>query len=114
MPTIHIHRDHALGLDRAREVAGRWSEDAEARLDMRCTVVRGDGSDTVRFSRSGCSGMLVVAADHFTLEAKLGLLLGAFTKTIEAQIEANLDALLAGEAQSGAVARGSMGQGRGG
>ncbi len=114
MPTIHIHRDHALGLDRAREIAGRWSEDAEARLDMRCTVIAGDSSDTVRFTRSGCSGTLVVAADHFTLEAKLGLLLGAFTKTIEAQIEANLDALLAGGARPGAAPPVPTGKGRGG
>jgi len=36
------------------------------------------------------------AADHFDLNAKLGFLLGAFSKTIESEIEKNLDALLAG------------------
>jgi hypothetical protein len=35
-----------------------------------------------------------VAADHFDLEAKLGFLLGAFAKTIEGEIEKNLDTLL--------------------
>jgi hypothetical protein len=36
-----------------------------------------------------------VAADHFDLHAKLGFLLGAFSKTIEAEITKNLDDLLA-------------------
>jgi hypothetical protein len=36
-----------------------------------------------------------VAADHFDLHAKLGFLLGAFSKTIETEITKNLDALLA-------------------
>ena len=101
MPAIHIHRDHSLGLERAREVAWQWAEDAEARFDMECTVLEGETSDTVEFTRSGCSGTLIVAADHFTLDAKLGILLGAFTKTIESQIEGNLDALLAKEGKRG-------------
>jgi putative polyhydroxyalkanoate system protein len=103
MPAIHIHRDHALGLERAREVAWQWAEDAEAKFDMECTVLEGETSDTVEFTRSGCSGTLIVAADHFTLDAKLGILLGAFTKTIESQIEGNLDALLAKEVKRGAA-----------
>jgi hypothetical protein len=39
-------------------------------------------------------GTLVVAADHFDLKAKLGFLLGAFSRTIESEIETNLDKLL--------------------
>jgi putative polyhydroxyalkanoate system protein len=103
MPAIRIHRDHALGLERAREVAWQWAEDAEARFDMECTVLEGETSDTVEFTRSGCSGTLIVAPDHFTLDARLGILLGAFAKTIESQIEGNLDALLAKEAKRGAA-----------
>jgi Putative polyhydroxyalkanoic acid system protein (PHA_gran_rgn) len=38
---------------------------------------------------------LIVEAHQFTLDAKLGFLLGAFSRTIEAEIEKNLDALLA-------------------
>ena len=34
-------------------------------------------------------------ADHFDLIAKLGFLLGAFSKTIESEIKKNLDGLLA-------------------
>jgi hypothetical protein len=36
-----------------------------------------------------------VAADHFDLQARLGFLLGAFSKTIETEIQKNLDDLLA-------------------
>ncbi len=95
MPDIHIHRDHALGLAKARKVAHQWAEDAEKQFDMECTILEGETSDTVEFSRSGVKGELIVAPDHFQLDAKLGFLLGAFSKTIEAEIEKNLDALLA-------------------
>ena len=94
MPDIHIHRDHQFGLAKARKVALQWAEDAKKKFDMECTILEGETSDTVAFTRSGVKGELVVTADHFQLEAKLGFLLGAFSKTIEAEIEKNLDALL--------------------
>ena len=97
MADIHIHRDHALGLAKARKVAWDWAEEVEKKFDMDCTVIEGETSDTVEFTRSGCKGRLIVAADHFDLDAKLGFLLGAFAKTIEGEIEKNLDQLL-GEA----------------
>ncbi|MBI3369525.1 MAG: polyhydroxyalkanoic acid system family protein [Burkholderiales bacterium] len=94
MPDIRIHRDHQLGLAKARKVAWDWAEQVEQKFDMECTVIEGEFSDTVEFTRSGVNGTLVVAADHFDLHAKLGFLLGAFSKTIESEIEKNLDALL--------------------
>lgn len=96
MPDIRIHRDHKLGLAKARKIAWAWAEQVEQKFDMECTVIEGETSDTVEFTRSGCSGRLIVAADHFDLDAKLGFLLGAFSKTIEAEIQKNLDGLLAG------------------
>jgi len=81
-------------------VAWQWAETAEQKFDMECTVLEGETSDTVEFTRSGVNGTLIVAADHFDLHAKLGFLLGAFAKTIETQIEQNLDQLL-GEAADG-------------
>ena len=94
MPDIRIHRKHNLGLTKARKVAWEWAEQVEEKFDMECTVIEGDTSDTVQFTRSGVNGELIVAADHFDLSAKLGLLLGAFAKTIEGEIEKNLDGLL--------------------
>ena len=95
MSDISIHRGHKFGLARAREVAWAWAEEVERKFDMECTVLEGETSDTVEFTRSGVNGSLTVAADHFDLNAKLGFLLGAFSKTIESEIEKNLDALLA-------------------
>jgi putative polyhydroxyalkanoate system protein len=91
---IRIHREHKLGLPKARKVAWKWAEEVEQKFDMQCTVLEGDFSDTVEFTRSGVKGTLVVAADHFDLKAKLGFLLGAFSRTIETEIEKNLDKLL--------------------
>ncbi len=95
MPDIRIHRDHHLGLAKARKIAWKWAEHAEQKFDMACTVIEGETSDTVEFTRSGVNGRLIVAADHFDLEAKLGFLLGAFAKTIETEIQKNLDDLMA-------------------
>ena len=95
MADIRIHREHQLGLAKARKVAWQWAEDVEKNFDMQCTVIEGDFSDTIEFTRSGVKGRLVVAADHFDLDAKLSFLLGAFRGTIESEIERNLDKLLA-------------------
>ena len=100
MPDIRIHREHQLGLAKARKLAWEWAEKVEEKFDMECTVIEGEDSDTVEFTRSGVNGRLIVAADHFDLHAKLGFLLGAFSKTIESEIEKNLDALLAGTKQA--------------
>ena len=95
MSDIKIHRDHSLGLPKARKIALRWAEDVEKDFGMECTMLEGEFSDTVHFTRSGVNGTLIVAADHFDLNAKLGFLLGAFSKTIESEIKKNLDGLLA-------------------
>jgi len=107
VPDIRIRRDHELGLERAREVAWEWAEQAERDLGMECTVIEGETSDTVEFERIGCRGRLIVAPDHFHLDARLGLLLGAFSGPIEAEIRRTLDTLLGGaEAAAPVPARG--------
>lgn len=95
MADIHIHREHRLGLPRARKVAAEWAQQAEQRLGLQCSVAEDHGGDTVDFRRSGVTGTLRVAADHFALDAKLGFLLGPFKSTIEREIEQNLEQLLA-------------------
>lgn len=105
MPDIHIHREHQLGLAKARKVAWQWAEAVEEKFDMACTVIEGETSDTVEFTRSGVQGSLIVAADHFDLSAKLGFLLGAFSATIQGEIEKNLDALLSGKGDGAKAAK---------
>jgi putative polyhydroxyalkanoate system protein len=104
MADICIHREHQLGLTQARKVAWKWAEEVEQRFDMECCVIEGVTSDTVEFSRTGVKGRLIVAADHFDLEAKLGFLLGAFSRTIEGEITKNLDDLLSAGAKAPAKA----------
>lgn len=104
MADIRIHREHQLGLPKARKVAWQWAEDVEKNFDMQCSVIEGDFSDTIEFTRSGVKGTLIVAADHFDLNAKLGFLLGAFSRTIETEIERNLDKLLNASAPAKKVA----------
>ena len=95
MADIHIHRQHRLGLAKARKVAWQWAEAAEEKFGMECTVVEGKTSDIVEFTRAGVEGRLVVDAGSFELTARLGLLLGAFRSRIEAEIEENVDEVLA-------------------
>ncbi len=102
MADIQIHREHSLGLAQARKIAWKWAEEVESKFDMECTVIEGQTSDTVEFTRSGVSGRLIVAADHFDLDAKLGFLLGAFSKTIEGEITKTLDAMLSSGASAAA------------
>ena len=97
MAEIQLHRDHTLGLARARKVALKWAEHVEKQFDMECTILEGDTSDTVEFTRSGVSGSMEVSATHFELQAKLGFLLGAFAGQIEAEIKRQLDDALAKE-----------------
>jgi putative polyhydroxyalkanoate system protein len=101
MAEIRIHREHA-GPQAGPEIAWKWAEQVEQKFDMECTVLEGETSDTVEFTRSGVSGELIVAPDHFELVAQLGFLLGAFKKTIEGEIEKELDALLAASGRSAA------------
>ncbi len=105
MADIHIHREHRLGLVKARKTAWRWAEAAEEKFGMECTVIEGETSDVVEFRRAGVDGQLVVDADSFDLTARLGLLLGAFRSRIEAEIEENVDALLAGASKKKAPAK---------
>ena len=102
MPNLHIHRDHTLGLAKARKVAWAWAEQAENEFGMECTYEEGDVEDEVCFKRSGVTGTLRVNKSAFELDAQLGFLLGAFKDKIEAEIVKNLDQLLAAPAKPAA------------
>jgi len=103
MADLRIHRNHHLGLAKARQTAWKWAEAAEEKFGMECTVIEGETSDTVEFTRAGVEGTLIVTADAFELDAKLGFLLGAFRQRIESEIEENLDALLQAEGRKPAA-----------
>ena len=100
MADIEFHRQHKLGLARARKIAWSWAERIERDFGMVCTVNEGEGGDTIEFARSGVNGRVIVAADHFDLQAHLGLLFGVFRPQIEAEIEKQFDALLEASAKA--------------
>lgn len=95
MADIQIEREHALALHEARKIAFTWAEQAEEKFDMACTYEEGEQRDQISFARSGVNGTLTVTADRFELNARLGFLLSAFKEKIEAEVEKNLDQLLA-------------------
>jgi putative polyhydroxyalkanoate system protein len=101
MADIHIEREHGMGLAAARKAAVSWAEQAKSKFDLECSYEEGAAGDEVRFSRSGVSGALGVTGTRFTLDAKLGFLLGAFKERIEAEIARNLDKLVAGTPPGG-------------
>jgi putative polyhydroxyalkanoate system protein len=94
MPDIHIEREHTLGMAKARELAFKWAQQAEQRLEMDCVYEEGKSADLITFSRSGVNGELRVTKDRFALDARLGFVLGAFKSRIESEISKNLDLLL--------------------
>ena len=98
MADLSVHREHQLGLEKARKVAQDWASYAEKKLDMRCTVRPGTTEDVIDFNRSGVSGSLRVTGSRFDLDAKLGLLFKAFAGKIEAETCKMLDEALAREA----------------
>jgi len=104
MADLHLHREHTLGLARARKVAMKWAEHVESKLDMECTMIEGDDEDVLEFTRSGVDGRMTVAANFFDLEAKLSFLLKPFLASIEAQVRKQLEEALAKEEAKAAKA----------
>lgn len=100
MAQILIEREHQLGLEQARLTAAQWLKDAEQKFDLRCEYQPGEEADEVSFSRSGLSGTLAVSGTTFRMEAQLGFLLSAFKDRIEAEIQKNLDELIASHAKA--------------
>ena len=105
MADIHIHRDA-----QARPRQGAQDRLAVGRGgggEVRHGVHRDRGRDQRRrrVQARRRRGQLVVAADSFDLTARLGFLLGAFRERIEAEIEENIDALLAGAAKKKPAAK---------
>jgi putative polyhydroxyalkanoate system protein len=91
---IHIQRKHALGLERAREVAQQWTDQVEREYGMECRYSEGWEADVAQFARPGAEGTLHVTGDTFTLHMRLGFLMDVFAPQIEAKVTRNLDKLL--------------------
>jgi putative polyhydroxyalkanoate system protein len=91
MPTIRITRKHHLPHDEVRahveNLAGELQQQLEASYHW-------DG-DTLRFSRSGASGVIEVTKDTVVVEVKLSMLLSPFKGKVEKAVTRYLDQSLA-------------------
>ncbi len=104
MPDIHIERNHALGIERAREIALQWVAEAERDYGMSCRYEEGAMTDTASFKRPGVDGTVRVTPSQFTIDIKLGFLLDVFSDRIEEKVTRNLDEMIASQPPGGAVA----------
>ncbi len=95
MSDIHIARNHRLGIERAREIAQQWLEEAQSDYGLECDYQQGTDADNATFGRPGVDGSVHVTGDSFSLRLTLGFLLEAFGPQIENKVATNIDALLA-------------------
>lgn len=110
MANLHMVREHTLGLAAARKIAQAWAREVEGDFDMRCTFEAGRDGDVVHFERTGVKGTLQVTPQRFELDAKLGLVLGAFRGRIEAAITRHLEEKLAAGGPSPGASAGKKGR----
>ena len=94
MSDIHYERAHDLGLDRARELAREWLDDAARKLGLSCQTQAGDTQDTITFERSGVNGTMLVSGTQFTLDIKLSMMMVALKPIVEAEVSRNLEAII--------------------
>lgn len=95
MAEIHLVRAHELGRLRARQIALAWVAQARHEFGLNCTYQEAEQEDLADFRRPGVSGTLRVSPTQFELTVNLGFLLSAFKDRIEADLQKNLDQLLA-------------------
>ena len=94
MASISIVRKHSLTHKKAKEVAETIAKDLNKRFDLDYAW---DGDD-IEFERAGVHGTMHVAKDSLSLDVSLGFLLIPLKPAIEKEINAQLDRLLADEA----------------
>ncbi|MFA7504855.1 MAG: polyhydroxyalkanoic acid system family protein [Burkholderiaceae bacterium] len=84
---LRLKRKHKLGLKKGKAAAQQVAEELEREFDM---VNEWDGH-TLRFSRIGVAGSLVVTRDWVEMQARLAGLLKAFRPRIEMRMQDYLD-----------------------
>jgi len=95
MSDIKYQQDHTLGLDKARELAQEWMNDAARQLGLDCKLQQGVDQDTITFDRMGVKGVMTVSGSSFGLDIKLGMMMAAFKPMIEAEVSKNLSRIIA-------------------
>lgn len=94
MSDIKFQQAHTLGIDRARELADEWLNDAAKKLGLNCTHEKGTEQDTITFERMGINGIMLVSGTNFDLTVKLGMMMAAFRPIVEAEVSKSLGRLI--------------------
>lgn len=94
MSDVNFQRSHALGLEKARELAQQWVATSAAKLGLDCQHKQGADQDTITFERMGVKGTMKVTATEFDLNIKLGMMMAALKPMIEAEVAKNRAASL--------------------
>ncbi|WP_290872582.1 polyhydroxyalkanoic acid system family protein [Aquabacterium sp.] len=94
MSDVNYHRDHTLGLPKARELAKEWASGAAKQMGLDCQHAEGDDQDVLTFERMGVTGTMTVTATSFDLNVKLGMMMAAFKPMIEAEVAKNLGRII--------------------
>ena len=94
MSEVKFQHAHTLGLEKARELARQWADDATRQMGLSCKHVEGAEQDTITFERMGVNGVMTVTATNFDLNVKLGMMMAVFKPMIEAEISKNLNRII--------------------
>ena len=89
------HLDHPQALAVAQEGQGRRGENRARTCSKRFDLDYEWHGDHIDFERPGVSGQMHVGKDRIKIDVQLGLLLGMLKPTIEREIVAQMDKLLA-------------------
>lgn len=91
MPKIKVHKKHNKDVEQTRELAEQLARSLQQKYQMDYQW-RGD---TLNFKRQGISGDLELHPGEIRIALTTGLMMAAFTGTIEAELNKALDKYLA-------------------
>lgn len=91
MSQINICRPHQRTVAEVRDAVEQLAQSMSSQFHVACAWQ----GDTLQFSRSGVDGQIHIEQDQVRVEARLGLLMSAFTPLVESEITRHLDEKLA-------------------
>lgn len=94
MSDISFQKEHDLGLDKARQLAQEWMDDAAKKLGLQCKCEQGADKDTITFERAGVTGKMLVSGTSFDLDIDLNIMMKAFKPMVEAEVSKNLNRII--------------------
>jgi len=87
MASIHIERNHTLGLEGAR----RAVEEIATQMRSQLSLDYEWHGNVLQFHRPGANGRINVGETRVTVDVELGMMLGAFRHSVEGRIRHFLD-----------------------